>query len=66
MRLAAVLFGAAMAALTGSVAQSAVRIKEDPGGQIGPCLESLVALCDSGERVIIDGKSYNLYPDRQS
>ena len=55
MRLAAVLFGAVMAALTASVAQSAVRIKEDPGGQIGPYLESLVALRDSGERVIIDG-----------
>jgi hypothetical protein len=55
MRLAAVLFGAVLAALTVSVAQSAVRIKEDPGGQIGPYLESLVALRDSGERVIIDG-----------
>jgi hypothetical protein len=55
MRLAAILFGAALAALTVSVAQSAVRIKEDPGGQIGPYLESLVALRDSGERVIIDG-----------
>jgi hypothetical protein len=55
MRLAAVLFGAALAALTASVAQSAVRIKEDPGGQIGPYLESLVALRESGERVIIDG-----------
>jgi hypothetical protein len=55
MRLAAVLFGAVVAALTASVAQSAVRIKEDPGGQIGPYLESLVALRDSGERVIIDG-----------
>src|SRR2546421_8205796 len=55
MRLAAVLFGAAMAALAVSVAQSAVRIKEDPGGQIGPYLENLVALRGSGERVIIDG-----------
>jgi len=55
MRLAAGLFGAVLAALTVSVAQSAVRIKEDPGGQIGPYLESLVALRDSGERVIIDG-----------
>jgi hypothetical protein len=55
MRLAAVLFGAAIAALAVSVAQSAVRIKEDPGGQIGPYLESLVALRDSGERVILDG-----------
>jgi hypothetical protein len=55
MRWAAVLFSAALAALTVSVAHSAVRIKEDPGGQIGPYLESLAALRDSGERVIIDG-----------
>jgi hypothetical protein len=32
-----------------------VRIKADPGGQIGPYLENLVALRSSGERVIIDG-----------
>jgi hypothetical protein len=32
-----------------------VRIKADPGGQIGPYLESLVALRGSGEQVIIDG-----------
>jgi hypothetical protein len=55
MRIAAVLVGAAMAALTVSVAQSAVRIKADPGGQIGPYLENLAALKNSGERVIIDG-----------
>jgi hypothetical protein len=55
MRIAAVLVGAAMAALTVSVAQSAVRIKADPGGQIGPYLENLAALRNSGERVIIDG-----------
>jgi len=55
MRIAAVLVGAVMAALTVSVAQSAVRIKADPGGQIGPYLENLAALRNSGERVIIDG-----------
>ena len=32
-----------------------MRIVRDPGGQIGPYLESLVALRSSGERVIIDG-----------
>jgi hypothetical protein len=55
MRIVAVLVGAVMAALTVSVAQSAVRIKADPGGQIGPYLENLAALRNSGERVIIDG-----------
>jgi len=54
MRIAALL-GAAMAALTISNASAAVRIKADPGGQIGPYLENLVALRGSGERVIIDG-----------
>ena len=51
----AVLAGAATAALMLSTAQGAVRIKSDPGGQIGPYLENLVALRGSGERVIIDG-----------
>ena len=51
----AVLAGAVAAALTVSTAQAAVRIKSDPGGQIGPYLENLVALRGSGERVIIDG-----------
>ena len=54
MRIAALL-GAAVAALTISNASAAVRIKADPGGQIGPYLENLVALRGSGERVIIDG-----------
>jgi len=54
MRIAA-LFGAALAALVVSNASAAVRIKADPGGQIGPYLEELVALRGSGERVIIDG-----------
>src|ERR1700716_1897484 len=51
----AVLAGAVTAALMMSTAQGAVRIKSDPGGQIGPYLENLVALRSSGERVIIDG-----------
>jgi hypothetical protein len=51
----AVLAGAVTAALMMSTAQGAVRIKADPGGQIGPYLENLVALRSSGERVIIDG-----------
>jgi hypothetical protein len=57
MRIVALL-GAAAAALAISCASShasAVRIKADPGGQIGPYLESLVALRGSGEQVIIDG-----------
>src|SRR5215468_12564408 len=51
----AVLAGAVAAALAVSTAHAAVRIKADPGGQIGPYLENLVALRGSGERVIIDG-----------
>jgi len=59
MRIAALL-GAAVAALmissaSLSSATAAVRIKADPGGQIGPYLENLAALRSSGERVIIDG-----------
>ncbi len=44
MRFAALVLGAAMAASGVSAAPAAVRIKADPGGQIG-----------SGEKVIIDG-----------
>ena len=55
MRFAALALGAAAAVLMGSVAPAAVRIKADPGGQIGPYLEALVALRGTGERVIIDG-----------
>jgi hypothetical protein len=55
MRFGAALLGAVVAALTISSASAAVRISGDVGGQIGPYLESLVALRSSGERVIIDG-----------
>jgi hypothetical protein len=54
MRIAALL-GAVLAVLTMTNASAAVRIKADPGGQIGPYLENLAALRSSGERVIIDG-----------
>jgi len=40
----AVLAGAVAAALAVSTAHATVRIKADPGGQIGPYLENLVAL----------------------
>ena len=39
MRLAALLFGAVLAALSVSSASAAVRITGDTGGQIGPYLE---------------------------
>ena len=55
MRFAALVLGAALAASSVSAGSAAVRIKADPGGQIGPYLENLVALRSSGERVIIDG-----------
>ena len=54
MKIAALL-GAALAALTVSTASATVRIKADPGGQIGPYLENLAVLRSSGERVVIDG-----------
>src|SRR5258708_10523258 len=54
MRIAALL-GAALAALAVSTASAAVRIKADPGGEIGPYLENLAVLRSPGERVIIDG-----------
>jgi hypothetical protein len=55
MRILALLVGAVLVALTVSPASALVRIKSDPGGQIGPYLENLVALRNSGERVAIDG-----------
>jgi hypothetical protein len=55
MRLAPAFFGAIVAALSISSVSAQVRITGDPGGQIGPYLESLIALRESGQRVIIDG-----------
>ena len=55
MRLAAVLLGAVLTASSASAASAVVRITSDTGGQIGPYLETLAAIRDSGQRVIIDG-----------
>ena len=55
MRLAALLFGAVLTALSVSSASAAVRITSDSGGQIGPYLEQLMAIRESGQQVIIDG-----------
>jgi hypothetical protein len=55
MRLAVVVFGAVLAALSISSASATVRINGDTGGQIGPYLENLMALRQSGQRVVIDG-----------
>jgi hypothetical protein len=54
MRWASIALGVALVA-SSSPATAAVRITADFGGQIGPYLETLVALRDSGQRVIIDG-----------
>jgi hypothetical protein len=55
MRVAALVFGAVLAALSNSSASAVVRITSDTGGQIGPYLETLMAIRESGQRVIIDG-----------
>jgi len=55
MRIAAVLAMAVAAAMASSASHAAIRIKADPGGQIGPYLAILLTLRNSGERVIIDG-----------
>jgi len=61
MKIAALL-GAALAALAVSTASATVRIKADPGGQIGPYLENLVVLRASGERIILDGPCLSACP----
>jgi hypothetical protein len=55
MRVSIVLVAAAIAAAYTLPASATVRIAADPGGQIGPYLEKLQSLRNSGERVIIDG-----------
>jgi hypothetical protein len=55
MRLSSVVVGVAMAAVAFSSASATVRIVSDAGGQIGPYLERLSAIRNSGERVVIDG-----------
>jgi hypothetical protein len=36
-------------------ASATMRITDDPGGQIGPYLQNLAAMRNSGEQVVIDG-----------
>jgi hypothetical protein len=55
MRIGAALVVATMMAIAVSPALATKRITDDPGGQIGPYLESLAALRSSGEQVVIDG-----------
>lgn len=55
MRICVALIGAAMATGVVSSASATVRIAGDPGGQIGPYLERLATLRNSGEKVVIDG-----------
>ena len=55
MRLSSILVGVVTAAVTFSSASATVRIVSDAGGQIGPYLERLSAIRNSGEHVVIDG-----------
>src|ERR1700676_2068307 len=43
-------------AMAVSPASAAKRISDDPGGQLGHCLQKLAVLRSSGEQVVIDGK----------
>jgi hypothetical protein len=53
MRIGAVIILMAMAV---SPASATKRISDDPGGQLGPYLQRLAALRNSGEQVVIDGR----------
>ena len=56
MRVCRVVAGATvLMVLAGGPAFATMRITSDPGGQIGPYLQSLASLRSSGERVVIDG-----------
>jgi len=55
MQLSSILLAVAVAAANILPASAAVRIAGDPGGQIGPYLEKLQSLRNTGENVIIDG-----------
>jgi hypothetical protein len=51
----AALFGITLATASAAPAWATVRIVGDAGGQIGPYLESLLKLRNSGQQVVIDG-----------
>ena len=49
------LLGAAITVFAIAEAAAAIRISNDPGGQIGPYIEAFASVRSSGQRVIIDG-----------
>ena len=49
------VLGAALTVSAGP-SEAALRITDDTGGRVGPYLRALMALRDSGENVIIDGR----------
>jgi hypothetical protein len=55
MKLLRGIVGAVFLALMAGGASAAVRISNDPGGQIGPYLDNFAMLRNSGQKVIIDG-----------
>jgi hypothetical protein len=55
MKLLRGMVGAVFLALMAGGASAAVRISNDPGGQIGPYLDNFAMLRNSGQKVIIDG-----------
>ena len=55
MRVSMFLLAVTLVAACTLPASAAVRIAADPGGQIGPYLEKLQSLRNSGQNVIIDG-----------
>jgi hypothetical protein len=55
MKLLRGIVGAVCVALMVGNASAAVRIANDPGGQIGPYLDNFTMVRNSGQKVIIDG-----------
>jgi hypothetical protein len=55
MKLGRVFACALLVGLLGSNASAAVRISNDPGGQIGPYLDNFESVRNSGQKVVIDG-----------
>jgi hypothetical protein len=56
MYIGAARIVAIMMAMAVSPASATKRISDDPGGQLGPYLQRLAALRNSGEKVVIDGR----------
>src|SRR5687768_1577107 len=57
MRMAVIKLIVVAAALFAAIApaRAEIRILASPGGQVGPLLDLYERLCQSGERVVIDG-----------